>query len=1299
VGPANQIQSAAQKLGMDPPCLFDILTRRKIKSGSKGGRSMRQTEVMIERTIIEARAILHSLIKTLYTRLFDYIVDRINDKNKPAGSRSLEEDYRYIGILDIYGFECLGINSFEQLCINLANEKLQQFFVEKVLVNEQRMYKNDGLKWEDIDIQPTCPVIEAITASQGIFALLDDASRLAALNKAEKQNVTDSTFCEQIKEKVHKREMPISGAVEMPRTDRNAAKGAAADRKGRGGGWEDFIVRHYAGKVTYNTQEWLHKNNDRVEKEIEELLDSSERSLVKSFARRLSDADAGKAANQFRSVSKKFRISLDAMIADLNRANLQFIRCFLPNREQCSGHFVGSLVLEQLKHTGTLELVAIMHKGYPSRVSISELEERYRSLLPFGSHWDSRTIIECILLAYGMESSCWQIGVHRVYFKAGQVAMLEAIRQRGPSHLSLPREELLKIRAKLQLKRLRRAARAVQAHNAVLWMMHRLRMRKQRFKKLRAWLKLFVAFVPLFRSVRHARILRAFQAVKRARERQLMSSLLDAWKRRPIPPAPEPPAPAPAPAAAAAADISPSTRVLSCPGTTPIGASDRALFPVVPRPAVFSVRPPAAEARDLDRHMPESIVILDGGLSVVQWRVDMVDDAEASQAPLQALNKAERRERLHEGGSGGRPPCLPMWELDINRLAIAHKKSSSSTGEEAIEGMVEIVTGCQHPDRCTYLAFIDVSGTLALLHGVAAPSAGDRVELGGIKRPDIIPADEYLPPDLWKDDMIPLSMCWVPRRLQLGILWLVLRPNHDSSQQQQQQPGSGVEVSGCRAMLRLTIFNEEDMLFKSVDGGRRTLMSRDIEMPDPLPALEKYCGTMEEARAIMEETVFTSYRLTALASGKGFVIAGPGMLTALRVCEDPYVFGASTEPVTLRTLEIHWQGHKESPVTTSKGDIDIRQQFFTSCATLYHPTEQERSQLAIPPASRLPHPKPTSKHTRDSRETNTNTVLRQQHHPGTSIPRHPKASGWRPPREPSGERVGSRLVSGRECEVRERKEGWRKEAKVFEEGVEQLLLGEGRSNLYSFSFQYMPAPHSPLNPKRTPGTTGTTRGRPPSPSPPPASRVLPRKKLQLLSVDSMPDWHKTFMQAPDDEEQTRFHLVKVRGVGPAADPLAPSTEPLSLPAHICSISHRADIVSLPPFSFKALPPPPPAPPAPPAAAAAAAAAGASSSSNGNSSSSRGEGGRWRRRLSMSTVVPQSMETIDSCYWPVYPSERKEFLFHEDVNVLAAEPCHAAHSMVLWAAGGRGLVYHVPSRCVVCTFIKPDHTGSTEGRRS
>uniref|UniRef100_A0A7S1PAK2 Uncharacterized protein n=1 Tax=Vitrella brassicaformis TaxID=1169539 RepID=A0A7S1PAK2_9ALVE len=518
-------------------------------------------------------------------------------------------------------------------------------------------------------------------------------------------------------------------------------------------------------------------------------------------------------------------------------------------------------------------------------------------------------------------------------------------------------------------------------------------------------------------------------------------------------------------------------------------------------------------------------------------------------------------------------------------------------------------------------------------------------------------------------------------------------------QQQQQQPGSGVEVSGCRAMLRLTIFNEEDMLFKSVDGGRRTLMSRDIEMPDPLPALEKYCGTMEEARAIMEETVFTSYRLTALASGKGFVIAGPGMLTALRVCEDPYVFGASTEPVTLRTLEIHWQGHKESPVTTSKGDIDIRQQFFTSCATLYHPTEQERSQLAIPPASRLPHPKPTSKHTRDSRETNTNTVLRQQHHPGTSIPRHPKASGWRPPREPSGERVGSRLVSGRECEVRERKEGWRKEAKVFEEGVEQLLLGEGRSNLYSFSFQYMPAPHSPLNPKRTPGTTGTTRGRPPSPSPPPASRVLPRKKLQLLSVDSMPDWHKTFMQAPDDEEQTRFHLVKVRGVGPAADPLAPSTEPLSLPAHICSISHRADIVSLPPFSFKALPPPPPAPPAPPAAAAAAAAAGASSSSNGNSSSSRGEGGRWRRRLSMSTVVPQSMETIDSCYWPVYPSERKEFLFHEDVNVLAAEPCHAAHSMVLWAAGGRGLVYHVPSRCVVCTFIKPDHTGSTEGRRS
>ncbi|CAJ1328020.1 unnamed protein product [Effrenium voratum] len=337
------LEKAAELLGMDASELGSALKRRKVRVQSAGRESLHE----VPRSTSQFRTALHSLIKALYKRLFERLVQRINSSFGEWRATPDEDDtWRQIGILDIYGFERLKRNSFEQLCINLANERLQQYFV--------------------------------------------DSLRKEVLRPLKMSNKRGS----------------------------KAGTGLALN--------EGFVVKHYAGPVEYNTKGWLDKNNDRLLVECEELICDSSFDFVKSLR------DEDKTKVPFRSISKKYCADLESLLQTLNTCHLHYIRCFKPNEEQKPSLFKDKLVLDQIIQCGTIELVKIMHDGYPNRCPFNEIVTRFRDLLPESfQRYGDRTFIEALMLAYDVHPQEWALGMSRLFLKAGQLKALEDMRAEG----------------------------------------------------------------------------------------------------------------------------------------------------------------------------------------------------------------------------------------------------------------------------------------------------------------------------------------------------------------------------------------------------------------------------------------------------------------------------------------------------------------------------------------------------------------------------------------------------------------------------------------------------------------------------------------------------------------------------------------------------------------------------------------------------------------------------------------------------------------------------------------------------
>ncbi|KAL5549552.1 hypothetical protein UlMin_004783 [Ulmus minor] len=332
-----------------------------------------------------------ALAKTVYSRLFDWIVDKINNSigQDPTASS-------LIGVLDIYGFESFKINSFEQLCINFTNEKLQQHFNQHVFKMEQEEYTKEEINWSYVEFVDNQDVLDLIEKKPGgIIALLDEACMFP--------KSTHVTFAQKMYQtyKGHKR-------FSKPKLART-----------------DFTINHYAGDVTYQADHFLDKNKDYVVAEHQALLNDSKCSFVANLIPPQPEETSKQ--SKFSSIGTRFKQQLQSLMETLNTTEPHYIRCVKPNTVLKPGIFENFNVLNQLRCGGVLEAIRISCAGYPTKRTFDEFLDRFGMLAPDvldGS--DDKSACIAILDKMGLKG--YQIGKTKVFLRAGQMAELDARR-------------------------------------------------------------------------------------------------------------------------------------------------------------------------------------------------------------------------------------------------------------------------------------------------------------------------------------------------------------------------------------------------------------------------------------------------------------------------------------------------------------------------------------------------------------------------------------------------------------------------------------------------------------------------------------------------------------------------------------------------------------------------------------------------------------------------------------------------------------------------------------------------------
>ncbi|XP_069050682.1 myosin-10 isoform X1 [Lepisosteus oculatus] len=359
---------------------------------------------------------VEALAKATYERLFRWLVHRINK----ALDRTKRQGASFIGILDIAGFEIFELNSFEQLCINYTNEKLQQLFNHTMFILEQEEYQREGIEWNFIDfgldLQPCIDLIERPANPPGVLALLDEECWFP--------KATDKTFVEKLVQ-----EQGTHPKFQKPRQLKDKA---------------DFCIIHYAGKVDYKADEWLMKNMDPLNDNVATLLHQSTDKFVAELWKdvdRIVGLDQVAGMNEttfgsayktkkgmFRTVGQLYKESLTKLMATLRNTNPNFVRCIIPNHEKRAGKLDPHLVLDQLRCNGVLEGIRICRQGFPNRIVFQEFRQRYEILTPNAipkGFMDGKQACERMIRALELDPNLYRIGQSKIFFRAGVLAHLE----------------------------------------------------------------------------------------------------------------------------------------------------------------------------------------------------------------------------------------------------------------------------------------------------------------------------------------------------------------------------------------------------------------------------------------------------------------------------------------------------------------------------------------------------------------------------------------------------------------------------------------------------------------------------------------------------------------------------------------------------------------------------------------------------------------------------------------------------------------------------------------------------------
>ncbi|XP_038551772.1 unconventional myosin-XV [Micropterus salmoides] len=398
---AQEIRVVAELLQISPEGLQKAITYKVTETM----RDKIHTPLTVE-SAVDAR---DAVAKILYLLLFRWLTERINAQVYP------HQHTLSISILDIYGFEDLAFNSFEQLCINYANEYLQFFFNRIIFREEQEEYSREQIPWQDIPFSDNQPCIDLIAAKpHGILRILDDQSCFP--------QATDHTFLQKCH--YHHGNSPLYLKPKMPHPE--------------------FTIKHFAGRVTYQVYKFLDKNYDQVRQDVLDLFIQSKNKMVSNLFLVHAEVTGRQGGGHMRksstvtrkyqapTVSSKFQQSLLELVEKMERCNPFFVRCIKPNNMKLPGVFEDDLVSSQLRHSGVLETIRIRREGYPVRMPFYVFLFRYKSLvgMPEPPAANGENCVIMLSKLCPLRQGAYHVGVTKLFLKEDIYQLLECKRER-----------------------------------------------------------------------------------------------------------------------------------------------------------------------------------------------------------------------------------------------------------------------------------------------------------------------------------------------------------------------------------------------------------------------------------------------------------------------------------------------------------------------------------------------------------------------------------------------------------------------------------------------------------------------------------------------------------------------------------------------------------------------------------------------------------------------------------------------------------------------------------------------------
>ncbi|XP_035276926.1 unconventional myosin-VIIb-like [Anguilla anguilla] len=416
---SDHFKMAAKLLEVDIHALETSLTYRSILTNRES-----VTKPLTSEQAMDGR---DAFVKAIYGRMFVWIAEKINSAINKSPSNGPTYVRKSIGLLDIFGFENFNKNSFEQLCINFANEQLQQFFVQHVFKLEQDEYNCENIVWKHIVFNDNQRTLDLMAIKPlNILALIDEESTFP--------KGTDITMLNKMNQ--------VHGKSKMYLPPRNYHD-------------KQFGIQHFAGVVYYDSEGFLEKNKDSVSTDIMKLVENSSSKLLKQIFRSdiTSNAVMSSARNgrviltpkstlrqmsetrkQMPTLSGQFRQSLDSLMKALSDCEPYFVRCFKPNEYKKPLLFDRELCMRQLRYSGMMETIRIRKSGYPIRHTFQQFLNRYRVLLkttlcdPKKERADK--CCDCICKAVIQGAGDWKIGMTKIFLKDFHDSLLELARDK-----------------------------------------------------------------------------------------------------------------------------------------------------------------------------------------------------------------------------------------------------------------------------------------------------------------------------------------------------------------------------------------------------------------------------------------------------------------------------------------------------------------------------------------------------------------------------------------------------------------------------------------------------------------------------------------------------------------------------------------------------------------------------------------------------------------------------------------------------------------------------------------------------